>query len=652
MDDGPEPDDVNSTRRKLLMAMGGTATVGLAGCIGGGDGDDDNETGNGGNNTDNGGENGMDNGGENGMDNGGENGGENGGDRNPSNLEVGPPQADKAQAAWETVINTPAPDAQDVRNEAYVEIEEAVRDDMVLLPLYHGLTERMWYNNVDTPATGTLGSHHQIHNDTSVEGSDTLSLTNATFNTIDPIQSDDTASSRVINQMYETLTHYPAGVPELQNRLIEGFEVSDDQLTWTITLRDDVTFHDGSQMTAADVKYSIERVALSDNSVRASFALDTTGGLAIEHETSEENGTGPMNAVPDSLGLSVVDEQTLEIQVSAPNPPLLDVITYSAFAPMPEGYVDDVPGYDGEVTVDEISSQQANGTGPFLFDSFTEKEEAVVVRNDDYWGETANVEEIRWKIFSDPQAEYDYSVREENADIFGIPTQFYSQDQISAEQDDRGRDVGTYQLQDGPETEVNYLGVPELSTFYFAFNVAQTPKPVRMAVALVANHEQLVQNIFEGRGVEAFSFTPPGIWPTGQEGYQNFLDAWPYGRNTSNFDAAERILSNNDYTPDDPYSLTVTTYSSEVFQQAAGTIRDALSGLGISMELEQAPFSTLQERGENGDLQMYSLGWIWSWESVAYGLFSFEPKNTNTDNIPGDANGYYLDWQTALDEEA
>ena len=194
--------------------------------------------------------------------------------------------------------------------------------------------------------------------------------------------------------------------------------------------------------------------------------------------------------------------------------------------------------------------------------------------------------------------------------------------------------------------------MPELSTFYFAFNVSQVPKAVRMSVALVANHEQLVQQIFEGRGVEAFSFTPPGIWPTGQEGYQDWLSSWPYGRNESNFDAAEQLLADNGYTADDPYGLTVTTYSSPVFQQAAGTIRDALSGLGVEIELEQAPFATLQERGENGDLQMYSLGWIWSWESVAYGLFSFEPKNTNTDNIPGDANGYYLDWQTELDEEA
>ena len=644
MDEATESDKVNSTRRKLLMAMGGTATVALAGCTGGGGDDGDNDTGNGGDNdTGNGGDG---NGGD------GTGNGDDGSDRGPSNLEVGPPQADKAQAAWERVTNNASPEDQDLRNEAYVEMEEAVRDDMVLLPLYHGLTERFWYNDVDTPNTGTLGPHHQIHNDTSVEGSDTLSLTNSTFNTIDPIQSDDTASSEVINQMYETLTHYPAGVPELQNRLIEEANVSDDQLTWTLTLRDDVTFHDGSQLTAADVKYSIERVALSDNSVRASFALDSTGGVALEHETSEENGTGPANAVPDSLGLNVVDDQTLEINISVPNPPILDVLTYSAFAPVPEGYVDDVPGYDGEVSVDQINSQQANGTGPFLFDSFTENEEARVTRNDDYWGETASVEEVHWRIFSDNQAKYDYSVREENADIFVIPTQFYSQDQIDAEQDDRGRDVGTYQLQDGPQTEVNYLGVPELSTFYFAFNVAQTPKPVRMAVALVANHQELVQTIFEGRGVEAFSFTPPGIWPTGTDGYDNWLDAWPYGRNQSNFDAAERILSNNGYTADDPYNLTVTTYSSETFQQAAGNLRDKLSGLGVSLELEQAPFSTLQERGENGDLQMYSLGWIWSWESVAYGLFSFEPKNTNTSEIPGDANGYYLDWQTLLEDEA
>jgi peptide/nickel transport system substrate-binding protein len=636
---GQQPDEVDNTRRKLLLALGGSASVGLAGCTGG-DSDDEG----------NGGENGGENGGTNGGTNGGENGGENGGDDGLMSgaTAVDNPQADKAQAAWERVDNNPAPDDQDLRNQAYREIEEAVRDDMVLLPLYHGLTERMWYDYVDTPNTGALGSHHLIQNRTSVENDDTLNLINSTFSTIDPIRSDDTASSAVINQMYETVTHYPGGVPDLQNRLLDDFEVSEDGLTWTLTFRDDVTFHDGSQMTANDVKYSIERLTLSENSVRAAFVLGTAGFLGLEHETDEDG-----NVVPDSLGLEAVDDQTLEISITAPNPAVLDILTYSSFAPMPEGYVGDVPGYDGEVSAEAVNLEEANGTGPFVFESFTPEEEAAVVRNDEYWGESASLERVHWQIIEDDTARYNYAVREQNADVFGIPTSQYDQDQITVEEtDDLGRDVGTYQLQDGPQTAVNYLGVPELSTFYFAFNVRQTPKEIRQAVALVLNHELLIQEVFEGRGVEAFSFTPPGIWPLGQEDYQQWLDEWPYGRNEQNFEMAEELLAANDHTPEDPYDLTITTYASEVFQNAAGRVRDALQGLGVNVSLEESPFNTLQERGENGDLQAYSLGWIWSWESVAYGHFSFEPKNTNTDKIPGEANGYYLDWQTELEDEA
>jgi hypothetical protein len=78
----------SSTRRTFIRVAGGSTVLALAGCIGGGD-DDDNQTGNGGENgMDNGGENGMDNGGENGMDNGGENGMDNGMDDGPVTFTV------------------------------------------------------------------------------------------------------------------------------------------------------------------------------------------------------------------------------------------------------------------------------------------------------------------------------------------------------------------------------------------------------------------------------------------------------------------------------------------------------------------------------------------------------------------------------------
>ncbi len=641
MPDTPDQSGTESTRRQLLTLLGGGSAATLAGCSAIlGDGSDG---------TDDGGSDGTDDGGSDGTDDGGSDGTDDDGS-DGTDEEVEPAHADKAQAAWERIEANPAPtdEAEQTRTEAYIEIEEAVRDDMIMLPLYHGLTERFWYDYVDVPPTGALGAHHQQHNETAVQNDTELNLRNRSFDTLDPAQSTDTASASVINQMYETLTHYPNGVAELENKLLSEFEVSEDGLTWTFTIADGVQFHDGRDLTAADVVYSWERLALSENSTRANFILGTAGFLGLVHETDEGDGLGPQSAVPDSLGLEAVDDRTLEMEIASPNPGVIDILTYTGFAVVPEGYVDDHPAYEGEVSYEEFDQATANGTGPFEFDAFTIGEEASVVRNDDYHGQTPDVESVHWEIIEDDEAAYTYAM-EQNADIFGVPTQFYDRDLIDAETDDRGRDIGTYGPHENDETTA-YLAVPELSTFYFGFNARTTERPIRRAIAYVTDHEELIENVFEGRGVEAFSFTPPGIWPTGSDGYETFVDAWPYSPNETDIPAAEELLSEAGYTPDDPFALTITTYQSEVFQEAAELTREKLAGTGVDIELEQAPFNTLLERGRDGDLQVFSLGWIWSWRDVAYGHFGFEPQNTNTDRMPGDATGYYLDWHVDLQD--
>ncbi len=611
MSDTANRQDVDSSRRKMLALLGGSASVGLAGCSALFEGDEDDD---------------------------------------PEDDDTGPEQegshADKAQRAWETIEDNPGPDAEDIRNEAYVEIEEAIRDDMILMPLYHGLTERMWYDYVDVPPTGALGGHHQQHNRTVVENDTELNMINSTFDELDPIMSTDTASAVVITQMYETLTTYPDGVAEMENQLLEEMEASDDGLTWTFTLRDDVQFHDGQTLDANDVVYSWRRLAESPNSERANFILGGGGFLGLDHERDEEEAV-----VPESPAIEAVDDMTVEIEITEPTPGVLDIITYDGFAIVPEGIVGDIEGYDGEVDHDEFRTEMANGTGPFEFDSFTPAEEVRVTRNDDYHGEVAEIESIHWEIIEDDEASYTYAM-EQNADIFGVPTQYYDNDLVDAEPDDRGRDAGTYGPFDENDEVVNYLGIPEMSTFYFAFNARHVPRPVRQAVAYVTDHEELIEDIFEGRGVEAFSFTPPGIWPTGNEGYEAWLDEWPYNPNETDIESARELLQDEGYTEDDPFEMTLTTYESEVFQEAAELTRDKLAGAGVEIDLEEAPFGTLISRGEDGDLEMYSLGWIWSWQDVSYGHFGFEPKNTDTDLIPTEATGYYLDWQVELDEEA
>ncbi|OAQ52813.1 peptide ABC transporter substrate-binding protein [Natrinema mahii] len=554
--------------------------------------------------------------------------------------------AEKAQDAWERIVNNPGPDAEETRTEAYIEIEEAVRDDMVMLPMYHSKGEFFWYDNVDLPRIGALGRHHVKHNRTEVEGDSELNLLNATFDELDPIMSTDTASAEVIAQLYDTLTNYPAGVAQVENQLLESFETSDDGLTWTFTLKDGIQFHDGTDLTADDVKYSFRRLAESEFSERANFITSSTSGLGIEHETTDDGGV-----VPDSLAIDVVDDLTFEITLQEPNPAVLDVLTYNGFSIVPEGIVGDIEGYDGEVSHDEFRTEMANGTGPFEYDEFSPGESVRLVRNDDFYGTVASVESIHWEINEDPESKFTYAM-EKNADFFEIPTSYYDPDLIDAETDDNGREFGTYGEFENGET-TNYLAVPELGTYYFAFNVTNVPAPVRKAVAYVTNHEEFINDILQNRGFEAFSFTPPAMWPTGQDGYQDWKDEWPYGVNDMDRDGAEEVLKEAGFTEDDPFEMEATVYkTSPTFQDMADELARRLSGIGVDLNTKTTEFSTLQDRGEDGDLEMFSLGWIWSWPDVAYGHFGFEPKNTDTSKMPNEATGYYLDWQANLEDES
>lgn len=639
MSDSLNRQDVDSKRRTLLAALGGSASVGLAGCsaiLGGDDGGDGDGDGDGGGGDGDGDGDGMDGDGD-----GTDGDGDGDGEEEPDSY------ADKAQAAWERANNNPLPEDQDIRTEAYIEMEEAIRDDMVMLPIMHPVSERFWYDYVDVPKVGGLGGFRQQHNQTTVEGDDTLNLINATFDTVDPVVSDDTASGEVINQMYERLTAFPNGVAELENKLITGVDVSDDALTYTFHLKEGVSFHGGGEMTADDVVYSFERVALSENSRRASFLL-APAHLGLEHDRNDDD-----MPVPDSLALEAVDDYTFEMTLQNPNPSALQILAYGSFSITPAGVVGDVPGYDGEVAHEDFQTTMSRGTGPFEFGMLVQGEEARVDRFDDYHGEVADLASVHWAIIEDTEASWTYAT-EGNADIFGVPTSKYSPDTINAETDDRGRDSGTY----GPDPDnnldeqVNYLAVSTTTTYYYAFHVPTIPRPVRRAYAYVFDQQTLVDEIFAGRGVPAFSMTPPALWPSGGSGYSDWLDDYPYAANETDIQSATQVLEEAGYTTDDPFSMTMTTYDSQVFNEAGKLIRDKVSGLGIEVELEAAQFATLQNRGQDGSLEMYTLGWIWDYPTVANGLYILEPKNTDTSKMPGDAGGLYIDWQTGLDEEA
>ncbi|WP_163544712.1 ABC transporter substrate-binding protein [Occultella kanbiaonis] len=192
----------------------------------------------------------------------------------------------------------------------------------------------------------------------------TLTIAQSADIQLDNLQASRAGNGSFAANVFETLTVLDAdGVP--QPRLAETWEMSDDQISISLRLRSDVTFHSGRPLTAEDVKFTLEQVATS--SAQLAFiaqkieAIEVTGSTELELTFSEP--------IPNVFDLF---EQTF----------IVDAETFAGLA-------------DGT---------QVIGTGPFLFEEWVPGSSVSLVRNDDYWGEPAYLDNIEIAVITDSTA--------------------------------------------------------------------------------------------------------------------------------------------------------------------------------------------------------------------------------------------------------
>ncbi|NHN57585.1 ABC transporter substrate-binding protein [Halorussus sp. JP-T4] len=454
------------------------------------------------------------------------------------------------------------------------------------------------------------------------------------MSTLDPVRATDTASGEVIQQVFDALMNYPNGQTNVQTLLATEYELSDDLRTYTFNLKQGVQFHNGDELTAQDFVYSWERLAASEQSRRAYFILDSIG---VKHSTDGEG-----NYVPGSMAVRAPDDYTLELELAEPFHATLPMLAYTSFAAVPEGLVGDIEGYDGQLSYQEFSKSQPVGCGPFAFENWESATETSVSRFENYHGNVADVERVHWQIMSDANAIYTYAMNK-NADAFNIPTSFYNPNQVNVERtDDRGRQVGTYGPVRNGET-LEYLGVSTIDTYYIGFNTNRVEKPARQAAAYAMNQQQLVDQVFKGRGDPAYHLTPPAIYPGGPDAAtQHASQNYPYGYNETRLDQARQVMEEAGYGPNNRYQFTLTVYqASNTWPQVAQLLRDKLASAHIDMNIQSAPFSTLLQRGRQGNLQAYSLGWVMDWPAPDNFLQLLNPPQTDTSQ---DAPISYVNW--------
>jgi peptide/nickel transport system substrate-binding protein len=273
--------------------------------------------------------------------------------------------------------------------------------------------------------------------------------------------------------LYDRLVHIDAD-GAFAPGLATDWEVSDDQLTWTFTLRDGVTFHDGSPFTAADAVFTFARIPEVPNSP----APFTQRLAAIESAEAE-------------------DDLTLVIRTAAPAPNLLTDLSTIYIVSESVGEAE---------SADFDRGTAAHGTGPYRQVSYTPGERLVVARNDDYWGEVPDFEEVTIR-FLDNAASRVASLQAGEVEFI---------DAVPPNDLDRLREIAGVEVIAAPSARMVYMGLDQLEDTTVmidpeAGNPFLDPR-VREALSLAINRDAIIERIQFSSGAPANQFAPEGIF--------------------------------------------------------------------------------------------------------------------------------------------
>ena len=287
----------------------------------------------------------------------------------------------------------------------------------------------------------------------------------------DPHVTSAYASFQVLENVYDTLVVPNPEDLTFEPSLATDWTTSEDGLTWTFTLRDDVTFHDGTALDAEDVAYSYNRI--------------------IDEELANAFRFANVESV------EATDPQTVTINLTTPTPNLLSNIgAFKGMAILPSGAAED---YDLSTT--------AVGTGPFTLDS-VDAGGVELGRFEDYWGEAPDVEGVDIQYVTESAAALT-ALR--NGDIHwtdNVPPQ----DAESLEADES--------VEVGRTGSTDYL--------YTAFNQTRPPfddPRVRRAIALAIDREALVEAASFGAGsVNQTAIPEDSFWSSEYAPYTQDLE--------------------------------------------------------------------------------------------------------------------------------
>ena len=393
----------------------------------------------------------------------------------------------------------------------------------------------------------------------------------STFATLDPALISTTHMAHVYGNMGSNFYRTDAnGV--LQYDLGENMEKSEDGLTYNFTIKEGLKWSDGEPLTAEHFVYGIKRAIGygPDNAYTKKNLVNFIAG-------AEEAANAAMDVADmTNVGVTALDDTTFQVTLSTPCPYFERIFSGNVTSPMRPDFA-----------LEHDSSWSVNGiypsSGPMVLESISPEEEAVLVKNENYWdAENVTLEKATFVVMTDSTAQVN-AFRTGDIDIaMSVPSEVATNAEYEPNIVMPEKYVSNYfvLINSGPKAQVEAL----------------KDENVRKALALAIDKDTML-NILGGKA----NVRLDGYIPYGFEGVDgnDFRDEKNYGE--FNLEEAKSLMEAAGYNENNHLKFEYLYSNSQFHADVAQILQQMWSQIYVDVELKSIEMGVFYDYIDNGD---------------------------------------------------
>lgn len=417
---------------------------------------------------------------------------------------------------------------------------------------------------------------------------------------LDPAFARNQNAIWMINQIFNGLVQVDTALNTIPC-IAKSWQISDDNLTYTFNLRDDVYFQDdplfkdgkGRKVVAEDFAYSLYRL--------------------IDPKVASSGGWIFSDKVKDANGFKALNDTTFQITLMKPFPAFLELLTAQYCSVVPKEVVEH---YGKDFRSHPV------GTGPFKFKYWKEDEILVLLKNENYWekdGETRlpYLDAVKVTFITDKQSAFMNFIKKD-LDFFNSVDGSYRDDIMTKSGNMTTKYKGKFQLIKGAYLCTEYVGILVDTSKALVKNSPLRFKKVRQAINYAIDKPKLIKYLRNSVGTPATAgFIPrgmPGFDSTKVKGY----DYQPL--------LAAKLLTEAGF-PNGKGMPEITLTTSTTYKDLIEFIQAELNTLGVKVKVDVTPSSSLRDLMAKNEVNFFRGSWIADYPDGENFLSVFYSKN-------------------------